>query len=275
MTTAVREFHRAWGDPTPLHRIGGGIYIKDESRRFGLNAYKVLGASWALHRLGVTSGMIATATSGNHGRGVAHAARKLGLDCVVYIAASANPVRVARIEGEGARIVRVEGNYDESVRRCIADSRANGWHLVQDLVKSDYREIPEWIIEGYSTLFAEIDERMPERPASVVLHMGAGNFAEAGLRHYRGTGARIAVAHPEASNRTMDCLTLDEPSEGLLQQGVDEWIEITDDDARRAVEFLAFHGIGASPSGAGGVAGLLKSDPPLPAVAVITEGPVD
>ncbi len=272
--TQIREFHRTWGPATPLHSLPRRIYIKDESQRFGLNAYKILGASWALSQLKLPPGtVVASATSGNHGRGLAHACRRLGLECVVYIAAGANPVRMRRIEREGARIVHVNGNYDASVAACMADAAAHGWTLVQDLGKGDYQQIPELIIEGYSTLFAEAEEQLPEPPETVVVHMGAGNFAAAGLRHWIGR-ARIVVAKPAPEAVLPDCLILDEPSEGLLDTGVDEWVLITDDDVRQAVQYLADHGIAAGPSGAGGVAGMLKLGVRGPALAVITEGPV-
>lgn len=276
----IRAFHRAWGEATPLRELPGGLWLKDESNRFGLNAYKILGASWALHRLDevrqlrAKKATIATATSGNHGRGVAHAARRMGLECVVYISAAANPIRVARIAGEGARIVRIEGNYDDSVRACIADAELGGWHLVQDLIKGEYSEIPNWIIDGYSTLYAEAEEQLPRPIENVFLHMGAGNLAEAGLRHWMGR-ARIAVARPNAEATLADCLILDEPSEGLLASGVDERIATTDADAREAVEWLASLGVRSSESGAGGVAGWIRAGRPRGSFAVLSEGPLE
>jgi len=269
--TTVREFHRAWGPPTPLHTLPGRVYIKDESSRFDLNAYKILGASWALHNLNLVPGYtIVTATSGNHGRAVAHAARKLGLVCHVYIPAGANPIRVARIAGEGATLKFIEGDYDEAARQAERDANVHGWQLVQDLVRPGYEQIPGWVIDGYSTLFAECEEQLPEPVETVVLHMGAGNFAEAGWRHYRGQ-ARVIVARPARGNRTLDCLTVEDVSTGLLQ-GVEEYVEINDDDAARAVEYLEAHGISAAPSGAGGVAGMLKLGVTGPVHAVVTEG---
>jgi threonine synthase len=100
--------------------------------------------------------------------------------------------------------------------------------------------------------------------------MGAGNFAEAGWRHYRNR-ARVIVARPAPGNRTLDCLTLEDVSTGLLQ-GVSEYVEIGDEDAARAVDYLASHGVAAAPSGAGGVAGMLKLAVPGPVLAVVTEG---
>jgi len=267
----VRDFHRAWGDATPLHTLPGRVYVKDESARFGLNAYKILGASWALHNLNLPPGStIVTATSGNHGRAVAHAARKLGLVCRVYIPAGANPIRVARIAGEGATVEFIDGGYDEAARRAERDAQAHGWQLVQDLVRPGYETIPGWVIDGYSTLFAECDEQLPEPVETVVLHMGAGNFAEAGWRAYRGR-ARVIVARPAKNNRTLDCLTVEDVSTGLLE-GVREFVEIEDADAARAVEYLAAYGISAAPSGAGGVAGLRKLGIAGPVLAVVTEG---
>ncbi|MDX2179946.1 MAG: pyridoxal-phosphate dependent enzyme [Bryobacteraceae bacterium] len=277
----VRDFHRAWGPATPLRTLPMRVYIKDESSRFGLNAYKILGASWALHNLNlapsrvggnaqIKRSAIVTATSGNHGRAVAHAARKLGLICHVYIPRGANPVRVARIQSEGATLKFIDGDYDEAARCAERDANANGWQLVQDLVRPGYERIPGWVIDGYATLFAECEEQTPEPPQTVVLHMGAGNFAEAGWRHYRGK-ARVIVARPARGNRTLDCLTVEDVSTGLLE-GVTEYVEIDDDDATRAVAYLEAHGIFAAPSGAGGVAGMLKLGIPGPVLAVVTEG---
>jgi len=198
----VRAFHRSLPEyaPTPLHQcpalaesLGlGALWIKDESFRFGLNAFKGLGASWALDRLrrrGPAPRGIAAATEGNHGRAVAWAARQLGLPAVIFIPAHAAPARVERLRTEGARVELVDGSYDDAVERCAVESAARGWQVVSDTGYLGYLEIPHWIAEGYATLFLEVEEQLAsagqERPDLVVVQAGVGALLHAAVSHFR------------------------------------------------------------------------------------------
>jgi diaminopropionate ammonia-lyase len=170
----------------------GGLYLKDESKRFGLLAFKALGASWALHRLREQrSGAftVATATDGNHGRAVAWAAARLGLPAVVFIPSYSAAARVENIRNEGARVELVPGNYDDAVKRCDEESRANGWEVVADTGYPGYLEVPHWITEGYSTLFAETEEQRETAgwpaPQVVLIQAGVGGLLHAAVDHFR------------------------------------------------------------------------------------------
>ncbi len=303
----VRRFHQlSFGyEPTPLHPLPGGLSVKDESRRYGLNAYKILGASWALQRTGVRSGTVATATDGNHGQAVACMARRRGLQAVVYLPSNAMPERLARIRSQGAQLVLIDEGYDEAVRRCAADCRRHGWHMIQDTGFEGYLDVPQWIVEGYSTLFVEAMEQMQTWPDLVVLHGGVGSFAAAGVSFFRQRGApplRIAVAQPEdadaflesiqspdgeprpsrgAQATVMDSLRTGEASEAawpILRAGVDYFLTITDHQAHKALAELQAHGIRSGPSGAAGLAGLRRLSSlgitSQHSFVVVTEGPL-
>ena len=198
----VRAFHRSLPGyaATPLlfcpglaASLGlGAVYLKDEGQRFGLEAFKALGASWALHQIrsGRSAPMtVSSATDGNHGRAVAWAARQLGLPAVIFIPAHAAPARVAKIRREGARVELVHGTYDDAVRRCADESDRNGWQVVADVGYEGYLDIPNQIVEGYATLFQEIDEQLEAagRPAPnlVVVQAGVGSLLHAAVSHYR------------------------------------------------------------------------------------------
>jgi diaminopropionate ammonia-lyase len=199
---AILAFHASLGGyrPTPLHSLSGlacelgvgEILVKDESQRFGLNAFKVLGASWAAHRFlernGTGAVTLAAATDGNHGRAVAWAARQAGKRAVIYVPRQTVETRIAAIRAEGAEVVVVNGTYDDAVSRADADSRANNWQVFSDTAYQGYMEIPTWIMEGYSTMFAEIDAQLADmgvRPPDVVLaQAGVGGLAGAGVRHF-------------------------------------------------------------------------------------------
>jgi diaminopropionate ammonia-lyase len=199
---AVRAFHRSLPEyaPTPLHACSslagslgvGELLVKDESWRFGLNAFKALGASWALHRIcaargGVTT--VAAATEGNHGRAVAWAARRLGLRSVIFIPSHAAPARIEALRKEGAQVELVPGSYDEAVQRCAGQSAAAGWQVVSDTGYEGYREIPGWIAEGYATLFEEVGEQREaaslEAPEVVLVQAGVGALLHAAVVHFR------------------------------------------------------------------------------------------
>jgi diaminopropionate ammonia-lyase len=195
--------------------------VKDESYRFGLNAFKVLGGSYAVgayiaQRLGrdlatmsfadITSpatkaqtGDITfyTATDGNHGRGVAWAARMLGQKSVVCMPAGSSPTRLANIQAEGATASIVEMNYDDAVRHvnALAQADPNGV-MVQDTAWPSYEEIPGWIMQGYSTMAAEADEQLHAAgvtaPTHIFVQAGVGSLAGAVTGYFTNAYANAA-----------------------------------------------------------------------------------
>lgn len=157
--------------PSPLRDLAGAaarlglgrLLVKDETARFGLNAFKPTGAVFAVESL-VASGAIrpgatlACASEGNHGRAVAHAARLAGCRARVYVAADAAPARVEAISAEGATVVRVDGSYDDAVRVMAEDAVRLGWTVVSDTSWPGYEDVPRRIMLGYTRLMDEIDE---------------------------------------------------------------------------------------------------------------------
>lgn len=184
------------------------IYIKDESYRFGLNAFKVLGGSFAMARYiakqtgkdvselpyqVLTSDALKeefgqatffTATDGNHGRGVAWAANKLRQKAVVYMPKGTTETRLNNILKEGATATIEEVNYDECVRMAAASaSQTENGVVVQDTAWDGYEEIPAWIMQGYGTMAMEANEQLEEygcdRPTHVFVQAGVGSLAGA------------------------------------------------------------------------------------------------
>ena len=210
----------------------GRLFIKDESHRFGLNAFKVLGASYAIGRylaaeLGKNISEISyeelrsdavrgqlgditftTATDGNHGRAVAWAARQLGQKAVVYMPKGSDPVRLKNIQALGAAATITDLNYDDAVRLSEQQAREHGWVIVQDTAWPGYEDIPTWIMQGYATLAVEALEQMREQgaafPTHVFLQAGVGSFAGGVLGFLAsslGNGMpRVIIVEPERAN---------------------------------------------------------------------------
>ena len=179
------------------------IYLKDESYRFGLNAFKVLGASYAIaNEIGGRIGKditelsaesilsqetkekigditFVTATDGNHGRGVAWTANKLGQKSVVYMPKGSALERLENIRAEGATADIMDMNYDEAVRLAQKNAEEKGWIVVQDTAWEGYEDIPRWIMQGYTTMGHEIMEQIPEMPTHIFLQAGVGSMAGA------------------------------------------------------------------------------------------------
>ena len=214
----AQAFHRGFPQysVTPLakldgmaERLGlGGLFVKDESYRFGLNAFKVLGGSFAMARyiaqeMGrdvsemtydyLTSEQFRedfgqatffTATDGNHGRGVAWAANKLHQKAVVHMPKGSTKTRFDNIAKEGAEVTIEEVNYDDCVRMAAAEA-AETEHgvVVQDTAWDGYEEIPSWIMQGYGTMAAEAAEQLRalevNRPTHVFVQAGVGSLASA------------------------------------------------------------------------------------------------
>lgn len=183
------------------------LWLKDESKRFGLNAFKVLGGAYAIgkylsKKLGKDMSELpfnvlisdevkkqlgdvtfVTATDGNHGRGVAWVANKLRQKSVVYMPKGSAQMRFDAIAREGADVSITDLNYDDAVRLANKGAQEHGWIMVQDTAWDGYEEIPLWIMQGYSTIINEIIEQLQtakeEKPTHVFLQAGVGSFAGA------------------------------------------------------------------------------------------------
>ena len=213
----VKGFHESIPqyERTPLVKLENlakmlgvkGVYLKDESYRFGLNAFKVLGGSFAMakymaDKLGKDISELPyeklisdevrnelgditffTATDGNHGRGVAWTANKLKQKSVVYMPKGLSLIRLNNIKAEGAKASITELNYDDAVRLATEDAAKVGGLVVQDTAWEGYEDIPAWIMQGYGTMAKEAVEQLSEygveRPTHVFIQAGVGSLAGA------------------------------------------------------------------------------------------------
>ena len=221
--TKANEFHKSFPQysVTPLQKLSAlasylgvkGIYCKDESYRFGLNAFQVLGGSYAMGRyiakeLGRDISQLPynvlssdklreefgqatffTATDGNHGRGVAWAAKRLGQKAVVRMPKGTTKTRFDNIAKEGAEVTIEEVNYDDCVRMAAAEAaKTEHGIIVQDTAWAGYEEIPSWIMQGYGTLVLEADKQLKEngvdRPTHVFVQAGVGSLAGAVVGYF-------------------------------------------------------------------------------------------
>ena len=186
-------------EPTPLVTLNnlskkykiGNIYIKDESHRFGLNAFKVLGASYAIHQaLEKTPDIetFCTATDGNHGKAVAWSAKKFGKKSMVFVPKDTTAIRIEAIEKEGAKVIQINGSYNQACKKAKKRAEENNWTLIQDTAWKGYMEIPALIMSGYLTLFKELEENLHTSLESnidiVFLQAGVGSMAAAGIYYY-------------------------------------------------------------------------------------------
>ena len=237
----VRKFHQSFSAyrPTALRNLKNlaatldlnGFFVKDESSRFGLNAFKVLGGSYCIgralaERAGIPDRELAfgrlrqedvkaavrgmtfvTATDGNHGRGIAWTAHALGLDAVVYMPKGSAAERLQNIQKLGARAEILDLNYDDAVRYAAECGRKYGWVVVQDTAWEGYEAIPTWIMQGYTTLALETVEQLGnEIPTHIFLQAGVGAMSGAltgfFTDYYREKKPVIVIVEP---NRA-DCI---------------------------------------------------------------------
>lgn len=297
-------FHRELPgyEPTPLHDVPelaqqlgvGRLFVKDESQRFDLGAFKFLGASWAVHRaLEQSPGTraLTCATDGNHGRAVARMARTLGLASTVFIPRGVPDIVIDRVRAEGADVRVVDVDYDKAIdaARAFAAEHADTL-IVQDTSWPGYDEVPTWIVEGYSTMFVETDEQLRAAgvaaPDLVVAPVGVGSMAQACVTHYRhrdiATPPRVLSAEPDTAACVLESLRQGEPVSvattgtimnglncgtpsslawPLLRGGLDIAAAVTDEGCRSAMAALRKHGVESGPSGAAtfaALAGLLE-----------------
>jgi diaminopropionate ammonia-lyase len=234
-------FHRGMPgyEPAPLvdagelaRRVGvGTLLVKDQSRCFGLPAFKIIGASWAVNcavseRLGLPQAetfaellaraeavrplRLVTATDGNHGRAVAHMAALLGLDATIYVPGGTVQARIDGIESEGASLVVVDGSYDETVARAAQDA-GERCVIVSDTSWPGYTSIPGAVIDGYATIMAEIDAQVAALgappPDLVLVQSGVGALAAAVGAHYEAAARPVlASVEPDDAACTLESL---------------------------------------------------------------------
>jgi len=202
--------------PTPLHALPalaaelgvGAIHIKDEGSRLGLGSFKALGGSYAVIRLvleeasrrlgrpidvaelhtpevrAVAAGMtFACATDGNHGRSVAQGAQLVGARAAIFVHSGVSNERVAAIARFGARMIRVEGTYDDSVAEAARVAAERGWIVVSDTSWPGYERIPGLVMQGYTAMVRETLRQLPEPPTHVFVQAGVGGVAAAVAGH--------------------------------------------------------------------------------------------
>ncbi|HEX6799286.1 MAG TPA: diaminopropionate ammonia-lyase [Ktedonobacterales bacterium] len=189
----------------------GKVWVKDESRRFGLPAFKFLGASWAVYRallkrIGAAIApwdtfqdlkdrfaplkplTMVAATDGNHGRAVARMARLLGFEAHILVPRDMAPARIDAIADEGAKVTVVDGSYDEAVAASAALASECAV-VICDAAWAGYTEVPHWIMEGYTTILRELDEQLARHGDThvdlVAVQMGVGGLATAVVWHER------------------------------------------------------------------------------------------
>ncbi|SFP95051.1 diaminopropionate ammonia-lyase [Variovorax sp. 770b2] len=304
-------------EPTPLWQLPdmaeelgvAGIFVKDESKRSTLGSFKALGAPAALVRLvlrahpawdpvavlrgahaaGLRSLVVVSATDGNHGRALAVAAQSIGVRCVIVLHRHVSVERETAIAAFGAEIVRIEGNYDDSVAHAAALAEKNGWQVVSDTSYAGYEDIPRDVMQGYGILADEVMEQQEGMAmfSHVILQGGVGGLA-AGVasylwEQYGEKRPTLIVVEP----RQADCLlqsainghasnatgSVDSVMAGLacgetsplawrfLAPSVDAFLTIEDGDAVEAMRLLARGSAHDSPivsgeSGAAGIAAL-------------------
>ena len=181
------------------------IFYKDESKRFNLKSFKALGGAYAVEKVskGNKNITISTATAGNHGRSVAWGSQKLGLKCKIFISEHVSESRAKVMRSFGADVIRVKGNYDNSLNECVKQSEKNNWQIVQDVAWPNYKLVPKLTMAGYSVMMKEISNQITNQKIShVILQAGVGGMAAAmvaGIARYLDHVPKIIVVEPESA----------------------------------------------------------------------------
>lgn len=314
-STVQYNFHKALigYEPTALLSLDAlagelglsGVYVKDESSRFGLPSFKTSGASWGCFRALVshlsldlqsaTLEQVASvakdhgcrllaATDGNHGRAIAWMAQSLGIESSIYVPHDLHPNFLRLIAAEGAEVVVVQGDYDFAVSSAASAAAASKNNiLVQDTAFEGYEDIPTWIIDGYATVFAEMEEQLQElnvQPSTIITPVGVGSLAQAVITYAKGqrslktvavepdtaaclhaslvAGEATSIITSNTINAGCNCGTLSSISWPYLRDYVDLSTTVSDFETHVAVQDMHRHHVNAGPCGASGLAALKR-----------------
>jgi len=287
-------------NPTPLLILNklskelnlNKIYYKDESKRFDLKSFKALGGAYAVEKItkGNKNIIVSTATAGNHGRSVAWGARRLGLKCKIFISEYVSDARGKVIQSLGADVIKVKGNYENSLLECIKQSTENNWQIVQDVAWKDYMMVPTLTMAGYSVMMKEIiDQLNNEEITHIFLQAGVGGMAGAmvaGAARYLKNVPKMIIVEPDSAACVMESiktgkiekisiekeslmggLSVGQPSLvpwEILKKSVNSCISLPDDDIAKTMKLLANASFGndkiiAGENSAPGVISLIAS----------------
>ena len=211
--------------PTPLESLNKlskelglkNIFYKDESKRFGLKSFKALGGAYAVEKItkGKKDVIVSTATAGNHGKSVAWGAKNLGLNCKIFISENVSETRAEEMGNLNAEVIRVKGNYEDSLNFCKEESKKNNWEIIQDVAWPDYELVPKLTMAGYSTIIKEISVQTNEYITHIFLQAGVGGMAAglvAGVAYYFKKVPRIIIVEPENANCVMRSIENNTPT---------------------------------------------------------------
>ena len=211
--------------PTPLESLNKlsnelklkNIFYKDESKRFGLKSFKALGGAYAVEKItkGKKDIIVSTATAGNHGKSVAWGAKNLGLNCKIFISENVSETRAEEMRNLNAEVIRVKGNYEDSLNFCKEESKKNNWEIIQDVAWPDYELVPKLTMAGYSTIIKEISVQTNEYITHIFLQAGVGGMAAglvAGVANYFKKVPKIIIVEPENANCVMQSIENNTPT---------------------------------------------------------------
>ena len=198
---------------TPLLRLNKlqrnlklkNIFYKDESKRFHLKSFKALGGAYAVEKIskGGKNITISSATAGNHGRSVAWGAQRLKLKCKIFVSQYVSETRVNEIKKFGAEVIRVKGDYENSLKECQKQSKKNNWKIVQDVSTKNYKYVPQLTMAGYSIMIKEISEQTNQYITHIFLQAGVGGLAAgivAGVAKYFKRIPKIIIIEPDQAD---------------------------------------------------------------------------
>ncbi len=212
-------------EPTPLESLNKlsnelklkNIFYKDESKRFGLKSFKALGGAYAVEKITKEKKdvIVSTATAGNHGKSVAWGAKNLGLNCKIFISENVSETRADEMRNLNADVIRVKGNYEDSLNFCKEESKKNNWEIIQDVAWQDYELVPKLTMAGYSTIIKEISVQTNEYITHIFLQAGVGGMAAglvAGVAYYFKKVPKIIIVEPENANCVMQSIENNTPT---------------------------------------------------------------
>ena len=261
--------------PTPLISLNklseklklNEIFYKDESKRFHLKSFKALGGAYAVEKVTENNKekIISTATAGNHGRSVAWGSKKLGLECKIFISDYVSENRAKVMRSFGAEVIRVKGNYENSLNECIKQSNQNKWQIVQDVAWKDYKLVPKLTMAGYSVMMKEISKQINNQKIShVFLQAGVGGMAAAmvaGIAKYLNHVPQIIIVEPENAACVLESIKIGKIEKisikkesimggmscnevsllpwQILKNSVNHCVTVSDDYVSKTVKFLA------------------------------------